>query len=228
MPIIESIHGAAARFTQEGFAILPSGIDPRQITTFRDASSQLAGHAHRNLLAFDWARNIAASPEIRALVEPTLGHLARPVRGILFDKLPSANWKVPWHQDLSIAVAQRLDVAGFGPWSVKEGVTHVQPPVELLQNMLTVRLHLDDCQSDNGPLRVLPGSHRLGVLDAKQIASLRTTTAESVCTCNAGDVVLMRPLLLHASSAAQKVGHRRVVHIEFAATELPWGLRWAF
>ena len=188
---------------------------------------QACVYAMRNLLsAVPAARRAAESRAIRALVEPVLGPHALPVRGLLFDKTPAANWKVAWHQDLSIAVARRIDLPGFGPWSVKAGVPHVQPPVEILQNMLTVRLHLDDCGPDNGPLNVLPGSHADGVLSPDGIAAWRRRTPPVACLVSAGGAVVMRPLLLHASSAAARPGRRRVVHLEFAAGPLPGGLEW--
>ena len=101
----------------------------------------------------------------------------QPVRAILFDKTPSANWKVVWHQDLTIAVRERGVVSGFGPWSEKEGVVHVQPPIELLERMLAVRVHLDDCGADNGPVRVLPASHRVGRLSGEAIDEWRKLRA---------------------------------------------------
>jgi ectoine hydroxylase-related dioxygenase (phytanoyl-CoA dioxygenase family) len=171
-------------------------------------------------------RAMSVSPAIRNLVEPILGASARVVRSLLFDKNPEANWKVPWHQDLAIAVKERRDVAGFGPWSEKAGVTHVQPPVEVLERMVTVRLHLDDCGVENGPLRVLAGSHRLGVIDPGTVGDVRAELPEVSCMVPAGGAVLMRPLTLHASSPAERPGHRRVIHLEFAAGELPDELEW--
>jgi ectoine hydroxylase-related dioxygenase (phytanoyl-CoA dioxygenase family) len=148
------------------------------------------------------------------------------VRGILFDKLPGANWKVTWHQDLSIAVKERHELPGYGPWSVKEGVPHVQPPIEVLKKMLTLRLHLDDCFVDNGPVRVLAKTHDMGLLDTAKIAALRQQLPEIPATTSAGGILLMRPLLLHASSAAVAPKHRRVIHIEYAQSELPPPLKW--
>lgn len=115
---------------------------------------------------------------------------------------------------------------GWGPWSVKDGAPHVQPPVECLERMLTVRLHLDGADESNGALRVLLGTHRLGGLDAESIAKCRETHAEVLCAAKAGDVLLMRPLLLHASSRAMSECRRRVLHIEFAGYELPQPLEW--
>ena len=97
------------------------------------------------------------------------GVRAFPVRALLFDKPPEANWKVPWHQDLSIAVRHKRDITGFGPWSNKAGVLHVQPRVNVLESMLTVRIHLDDCGKQNGALRVIPGSHTRGRLTDTEI-----------------------------------------------------------
>jgi ectoine hydroxylase-related dioxygenase (phytanoyl-CoA dioxygenase family) len=111
------------------------------------------------------------------------------------------------------------------PWSVKEGVPHVQPPVELLEQMLTVRLHLDDCDETNGALRVLPGSHRLGRLSADAIKSLREETAVA-CSVAAGGALVMRPLLLHSSERSHRESHRRVIHLEYAGFDLPDGLEW--
>ena len=160
-----------------------------------------------------------------SLARPILGDAAHPVRGILFDKTPGANWVVPWHQDLSIAVKKRFDVPGFGPWSQKAGVVHVQPPAEVLRGMLTVRLHLDDCGVDNGPLRVIPGSHR-EAMTPEQIEIAVNGRAQVTCECLAGGAVVMRPMILHASSPARSPAHRRVVHIEYAAGDLPSGLQW--
>jgi ectoine hydroxylase-related dioxygenase (phytanoyl-CoA dioxygenase family) len=185
-------------------------------------------YAVRNLMTHVPAvAELAGSSAVRALVEPVLGRNARPVRAIWFNKTLGANWKVAWHQDLSIAVRNRLNIPGFGPWSIKVGVQHVQPPVEILQQMLTVRLHLDDCGPDNGPLLVLPGSHAAGVLSPDEISAWRGCVAPVECVVAAGGVVLMRPLLLHASSTAAAPRDRRVIHIEYASCDLPGGLRWA-
>ena len=151
---------------------------------------------------------------------------AFPVRGILFDKNLRANWRVPWHQDLTIAVQEKLPTPGFGPWSVKAGVPHVQPPVAVLERMLAIRLHLDDCTADNGALRVIPGSHRCGELTSEQIVELQKARSAVVCEVPRGGALLMRPLLLHASSPASQPEHRRVLHIEYAGESLPNGLTW--
>jgi ectoine hydroxylase-related dioxygenase (phytanoyl-CoA dioxygenase family) len=160
------------------------------------------------------------------MVEERIGPMAFPVRGIFFDKRSGANWGVPWHQDLAIAVAQRIETPGFGPWSIKEGVVHVQPPREVLEGMLVVRLHLDDCDAENGALRLIPGSHLQGELGTEETRDWCRRVEPTVCEVSKGGALLMRPLILHASSAATKVAHRRVLHVEYAVGELPNGLRW--
>jgi ectoine hydroxylase-related dioxygenase (phytanoyl-CoA dioxygenase family) len=188
-----------------------------------------SAYGGRNLLGVPDVRNLAAEQSIRTLIEPIVGKAATPVRALFFDKTPEANWPVLWHQDLTIAVAERHDHEGWGPWSIKAGVTHVEPPAALLATMLTVRLHLDDCHTGNGPLRVLPGSHRLGRLTRDRIRALTATGDEVACLAPAGAALIMRPLLLHASSPATRPDHRRVIHIEYArADALPHPLRWAY
>lgn len=187
-----------------------------------------AGRAgRRNLLReCELVREIACSPAVRQVVEAVLGPRARCVRALWFDKTPSANWRVTWHQDLMVAVDERHDVPGCGAWSVKQGVPHVQPPASVLQTMVTLRLHVDDCDADNGPLRVLPGSHRAGIADATQLAALREAIEPVDCCLGRGGAVLMRPLLVHSSGAAVRPRRRRVLHLEFAAGRLPAPLTW--
>jgi len=183
--------------------------------------------AVRNLLDVSTeVRALATSDDIRGLVEPVLGTQFWPVRGILFDKIPAANWKVPWHQDVTIAVQERVESEGFGPWSVKADVLHVQPPTFVLENMISVRLHLDRCGDENGALRVIPGSHLGGRIPEEKIPDVREHQSEEVCVVNVGGALLMRPLLLHASSPSSVPGHRRVVHLDFASVTLPNGMRW--
>jgi Phytanoyl-CoA dioxygenase (PhyH) len=183
--------------------------------------------AIRNLLDLSSEiRELAFSPLVQDLVEPILGSDFFPVRGILFDKIANANWKVPWHQDVTIAVQDKVEAEGFGPWSVKMDVLHVQPPASILEHMLSVRFHLDDCGKDNGALRVIPKSHTRGRIPEQEIQQIRETSYEHVCSVKIGGALLMRPLLLHASSPALVPGHRRIVHIDFAAVSLPSGLQW--
>ncbi|MEA2640920.1 MAG: hypothetical protein QOF51_2314 [Chloroflexota bacterium] len=224
-----------------GFAVVAHRLDDAQVTELVETMSNAVRmddvrvprsrrrgtvYAMRNLLAIEAVRRLAGSQAVLGLVRPILGDGAFPVRAIYFDKTRDANWKVPWHQDLAIAVRERRDIPGFGPWSVKAGVVHVQPPAPVLQQMLTVRVHLDPTDEANGPLRVLPGSHRLGVVPTVEIGRLHASMAEVTCLVPRGAALLMRPLLVHASSEARDDAHRRVIHVEYAAGDLPGGLEW--
>jgi hypothetical protein len=152
---------------------------------------------------------------------------ARVVRILFFDKHAGANWKVPYHQDVTIAVRDRADVGGFTGWSDKAGMTHVRAPAAVLENMLAVRIHLDECGPENGPLRAIPGSHSQGRLKADVVKQLLAEGREQTYTSPKGGAILMRPLTLHASSQASSPSHRRVLHIEYAAIDLPAPLQWA-
>jgi hypothetical protein len=155
------------------------------------------------------------------------GGPAFPVRALLFDKTPEANWSVGWHQDTTIAVRERLEVEGFHGWSIKEGVLHAQAPAGILEQMVAIRLHLDDCPEDNGALRVLPGSHRDGKLDEADATRWLKAVGAVACPVPRGGALVLRPLLLHASSRAGKPDRRRVIHLEYAGHNLPGGLEWA-
>ncbi len=168
---------------------------------------------------------LAALPEIRRLVTPILGEGAFAARALFFDKVPGANWALGWHQDSVIAVAECRDVPGFLAWGQKAGVWQVQPPPEILAAMVAVRVHLDDCGPENGPLRVIPGSHRHGWLD-NEISRWKREVEPVTCLVSAGGAVTMCPLILHASSKAVSPRHRRVIHLEYASEELPGGLKW--
>jgi ectoine hydroxylase-related dioxygenase (phytanoyl-CoA dioxygenase family) len=171
-------------------------------------------------------RQLVQTPEMRQLVEQFLGKNAFAVRGILFDKNSDANWKVVWHQDISIAIKEKIETAGFDPWTQKADVPHLQPPAEILERMLTVRMHLDECHANNGPLKVLLGSHRHGKLGAQEIAQWRQHVTETICEVPRGGALLVKPLLLHASAPAATPEHRRVIHLDFAVQNLPNGLQW--
>ena len=225
---------------EKGFTIIDRYLDLDSLTSLTEVIDLLTeditflnitpGRAGiRNLLELSPSiRKLAQSPEIRLLVEPILGDTARVVKGIFFNKQPTANWKVPWHQDVTIAVKQRLEVANYYPWSVKEGIPHVQPPTDILEQMLTVRVHLDKTDESNGALKVIPGSHLQGKLTTLEIERWKQSALVISGNCEAGGILLMRPLLLHASSIAIVPSHRRVIHLEYASSQLPAGLEWYY
>ncbi|OYQ33792.1 phytanoyl-CoA dioxygenase [Niveispirillum lacus] len=155
-----------------------------------------------------------------------LGAGSMPVRALLFDKSPETNWSVGWHQDRVIAVRERREVPGFGPWSVKDGIHHVAPPVSVLNSMVTIRLHLDPVGPDNAPLLYAPGTHRQGVISVAEVPAVVARQGVKVSLAAAGDVWVYATLILHASAVATVPTRRRVLHVDYAAGHLPDGLTW--
>ena len=209
-----------------GFSILPGELSPVALDSLIDQLGEVSGAGRRGMLQHPIVKEVANSQALLARVGKHLALPPRPVRAIYFDKSPDANWLVAWHQDLTIAVTHQVALPGFGPWSRKDGIIHVQPPAHYLEQMLTVRLHLDKADESNGALKVIPGSHRQGRLTHDQIEWHRTHQPEHLCRANRGDILLMRPLLLHASARSTVTHHRRILHIEYAGCNLPPELQW--
>ena len=169
---------------------------------------------------------IAGAARITSWLGELTGRPVFPVRALFFDKTPESNWRVPWHQDITIAVARRIETSGFEAWSIKDEINHVQPPTGILEGMVALRLHLDDCNLANGALKVIPGSHLRGKLKSADIFGWVEANPSVVCEIPRGGALVMRPLLLHASAPATSPAHRRVLHIEYATELLPNGLSW--
>jgi ectoine hydroxylase-related dioxygenase (phytanoyl-CoA dioxygenase family) len=225
-----------SEFAENGFQIFPAVISNQQCDSLAtELSAQFETHQSsvkskiggvRNLLQNHNVVDIAASRNLASILGALTGKKLFPVRAIFFDKTTESNWRVPWHQDLSIAVAEKIEAPYFNGWSIKDDVPHVHPPRTILENMVTVRLHLDDCNADNGALKVISGSHLHGKLNPTQVGEFAHKGNPVICEVPKGGALLMRPLLLHSSSSAKNPSHRRILHIEFASDELPNGLKW--
>jgi len=194
---------------QAGFAVVPdvipvTEIDLLGVTLVRSSIARSRAGA-RHLLAEPTVARLARDPRLASIASQALGHEAIPFRATLFDKSQRANWLVVWHQDTALPLRARREFPGWGPWSNKAGVHYAHAPAEALSRVIALRLHLDDSRGDNGPLRVLPGTHRMGVLTDAQIQDLLHRATPVECLTTAGGVVAMRPLL--------------VIHIEYAASE---------
>lgn len=212
---------------EDGFELVPGFLGKADLSALQYRFSAGIESGDRSVLSDATVAALARSPRVTSLIGRYLGDEARPVRAILFDKTAEANWLVPWHQDLTIVVESRADVPGYGPWSIKEGQHHVQPPMNIMGRILTIRLHLDECDETNGALQVIAGSHLHGRLDAEAIQDWRSRHNATLCTAKAGDALLMRPLLLHASSRVTSPDRRRrILHVEYSAIELDAPLRW--
>jgi hypothetical protein len=163
---------------------------------------------------------------IARLAKDLIGPHARPVRAIAFDKSPTANWSLGWHQDRTINVAPRAEVSGFGPWTVKQGSPHVQPPFALVAAMITFRIHLDPVTSDNAPLEVAVASHRQGYIPEGEVLRVVESSQKLVCLAQPGDVWAYATPILHASQKSTGSGPRRVLQIDYSAESLPPPLAW--
>jgi len=216
------------QFNESGALHLAAALDARALRGLNEA---LAGHAPEQ--AGTRLHGVAAlGPFLAAdgLVGRTaaavLGEAARPVRAVYFDKTAAANWAVPWHQDRTIVVRERIEVAGFGPWTIKGGLQHVAPPYEVLPRMLTLRVHLDAVPAGNAPLLIAPGSHRLGRIAEADVPKVVARCGTAACLAEAGDIWLYATPILHASEPSAHPGHRRVLHVDYSADELAGGLAW--
>jgi hypothetical protein len=172
----------------------------------------------RRILGIPTVHQLANDARLLTIASDFVGPTAVPFRATLFDKSATANWLVVWHQDTALPLRERFDDPEWGPWSIKGGVIHAHAPAWALEQVIALRMHLDDSTATNGPLRVLPGSHRHGVFSDDQVAQLASATAPVDCTAASGGVVAMRPLTVHASSKSADDRRRRVLHIEYAST----------
>ncbi len=184
----------------------------------------LAGKRIRDVAPI--SRWINVQGPIGSVAATVLGPNAKTVRAILFDKNESANWTLGWHQDRTIAVARRHTMPGFGSWTVKDGISHVEPPFEIIERMVTLRVHLDDVGMDNAPLLVSPATHRLGKLAEASIGSVVERHGNFTCLADAGDIWLYRTAILHASGRSTANGRRRVLQLDYSSDELPDPLQW--
>ena len=205
-----------------GYSITENVFDNREMVRIREAVRQAdvvrtrAGARH--ILSVPAVRELASHPALVQLATAFIGARPIPFRATLFDKSEHSNWLVTWHQDMALPVVRRVDDPSWGPWSTKGGVLHAIAPVAALETIVALRVHLDNSTRNNGPLRVLPGTHAHGVLNRAGIMSLVDTITPVDCVSSAGGVVAMRPLLVHSSSKARDVEPRRVLHIEYAVT----------
>jgi ectoine hydroxylase-related dioxygenase (phytanoyl-CoA dioxygenase family) len=151
----------------------------------------------------------------------------RPVRTLVFDKTPDQNWGVPWHQDRVIAVKEKYKIDGFRAWTNKAGIWHVEPPVNVLADMVFIRIHLDDTDEENGCLELARGSHIYGRVRSEGIADIVATSSREICRAQRGDILIVKALTLHRSLRATRPNQRRVFRVDYAARELIKPLEWA-
>jgi ectoine hydroxylase-related dioxygenase (phytanoyl-CoA dioxygenase family) len=219
-------------FNDDGFELVPDVLDREQIASIAAEVSidheMLRRTGIRNLeKKFKTIARAARDAQVMSIAASRLQGPVRLVRALFFDKTPQRNWSVAWHQDRTVSVDRRFRLKDWGPWTMKDGVHHVLAPRHVLDRMVTLRIHLDHADEDNGCLAVIPRSHRLGILDSNAISKAVAAGNPTSCVVAPGGALVMHPLLLHSSAKANRPGHRRVVHIEYSSYELPCGAAWA-
>ncbi len=212
----------------DGYAVLTHVLSAGECDDLSDKILQApSGHAGtRRFLDLPWCQALATRLRASSALADVLPAEHAAVQCTFFDKTAQQNWLVALHQDCSVAVRERIEDDACRGWSIKEGIWFVQPPTSLLEQLIVVRVHLDDCGPDDGPLRVVPRSHDRGRLTSGQIRAMRQQIGEVDCLVPRGGAMVMRPLLLHASSRMRSDRQRRVLHFVFGPRELPCGLAW--
>ena len=206
---------------QQGFAIVQSvltSVETDALLSSVGAATIGRGKAGiRHAMRMSSVRNLASDMRLLKLAEAALGPSAWPFKATIFDKSATANWLVMWHQDTALPLRERRELPGWGPWSTKDGICYAHAPASALAQVVALRIHFDDSGRDNGPLRVLPGTHQLGILNDSELHLLAEQTAPVDCLVPKGGVLIMRPLIVHASSKSVSNRPRRVLHIEYAS-----------
>lgn len=217
-----------AAFERDGALRFERQLTPDQIEALQTLADERIGERPGTRLDGEGSLTalLAMSGPIGGVAASLTSPAARAVRVVLFDKSEAANWTVAWHQDRTIPVVARVEVDGFEPWTVKDGVPHVEPPYEVLARMVTLRVHLDPVDDANAPLRVALGSHAIGRIEADQAGRVAASGEHRVCCAEAGDIWAYRTPILHMSERAATPTRRRVLQIDYADFALPGGLEW--
>lgn len=225
-----------AFYEQHGYAIIPGFFSEDETDilinelvaggafdydNLRDVSAEA-------LFRIDAVAREALSGKFKQLANAALGELSLPHQALILDKTKAMNWGLDWHQDLNITVKQSMKAPGYTGWSDEGGVLQVIPPLPVLQHMITVRLHLDDCDGHNGAMWVIPGSHRDGIFAKNDIPEIVNTGMITECPVRKGGVMLMSPLLLHKSPYSLSDKNRRLLQVEYRSCGLSGGVDWKY
>ena len=218
-------------FQSNGFEIIEKFLSSDQLINLKNdlksvSLNELKGGIRNAEKKFLSIKSLVSSEQLLAKAQNYLLNSPKLVRVILFDKSPANNWLVPWHQDRTVAVSGKFESKEWGPWSIKDETLHVQPPLEVLNQMVAFRIHIDDATRENGCLKIIPKSHLLGLLSPSEIQTYTEKEACIECEAKEGSVLIMRPHLLHSSGKANGSKHLRVIHIEYSSFQLPDGIDW--
>lgn len=211
----------STEFARAGHAIVQDVLGIADISQLLEEIEKYPAHRSRagvrHAMRIPAVARFVQSSVLIDMASALLGADALPFQATLFDKSPEANWLVAWHQDTALPMRERRDAPGWGPWSMKEGVLYAHAPAEALSRVVSLRVSLDDSTLWNGPLRVLPGTHKGGVLSDDEISQLAREIDAVDCVAPRGSVVAMSPLVLHASSKSEAAASRRILHIQYSA-----------
>lgn len=200
---------------KQGYAIAQSNLLPDMLRALRERIFIAGAVGTRCLLDVSTVKDVAIQLRTQLSTQGLLSEHAVAIQAIAFDKNPQTNWKVPWHQDLMFPFASPVSSVNYDLACIKDGVNYARPPVDILESLTAVRLHLDDCDQDNGPLRISPCSHVHGIINSNHISDNVKRFGEVICLAREGDVLLMKVLALHSSSTAKSPNHRRVLHFVY-------------
>lgn len=163
------------------------------------------------------------NPNLKNIIENTFGKGYFITKSIYFDKPEKSNWFVAYHQDLTISVNKKIEIENFENWTVKQNQFAVQPPAAILEKNFTIRIHIDKTTKENGALKVINNSHSKGIFRVENL----DIENETICEVEKGGIMIMKPLLFHASNKTTNNERRRVIHVEFSNQQLPNGLDWS-
>jgi hypothetical protein len=210
---------------RDGAQLFPRALHEAGLANLEDILPK-SSTAGQRLYGKSGLRHGLSDGSVGRIARTILGPSAQPVRAVLFSKTPEMNWALGWHQDRTIAVRERIDVAGFTNWNTKAGAIHVEPPFNVIERMMTMRIHIDGAPENNAPLLIAPGSHLLGRIPEDEIEQAVERSGTYVCLADAGDIWVYRTAILHASKRSAIQGRRRVLQVDFTPEELPDGLEW--
>ncbi|MGE0643051.1 MAG: phytanoyl-CoA dioxygenase family protein [Nitrospira sp.] len=208
------------RLAEDGYAIIPGVLSKNDCERLLDelagwtVDRSRAGIQH--LMKCPPISSLAQDKRLHALAKAALTGTATPFRAPLFEKTPKSNWLVAWHQDTALPIERKFASPEWGPWSKKSGIIYAHAPAWALDRIVTLRIQLDPGAQHDGSLRVIPRSHLKGVLSDSEIHRLTEHEIPAECLVPQGGVLIMKPLIIHASSKSRSNAPRRVVHIEYA------------
>ncbi len=219
-------------FKKQGFEIKPNFISINKckylISEIEENINSVSNYGIRNIdKKVNAIASVANSKSFLNSASSYLNGDAFLVRAVYFNKTLNTNWSITWHQDKTIAVNKQIDLSGYKAWTLKDKINCVQPPLTVLEDMVTFRIHLDAADRANGCLKVIPGTHRFGILSQPEINRIKNIYPMVSCEVDAGDAIVMRPHILHSSEKSLISSNRRVIHLEYSSFNLPHGLTWA-